>query len=163
MKAKISRIITALFELQDIGYFDVFFNYESDLFQVRVYRVYKGKSDLQWPVFQEHINLTIDGERKLEEIFNKLEKIFNIVEALKAVPTRDTNKVEIVPFQCYKQEYVIGKDPDKWIKIPPVIEYADNAIRLTLIDGSGYYIDDRNSGVMYFVDYGIKKPNSINE
>ncbi|MDR2409508.1 MAG: hypothetical protein LBE13_15555, partial [Bacteroidales bacterium] len=95
MKTTVSQIITALLELQDKGYFDISFDYEKDLFQVRIY---KGKSDLhKRPVYHESINLTTGAESKLDEVFK-------MVEALKATPANDKNNVMITPFQCYKRE-----------------------------------------------------------
>jgi hypothetical protein len=144
MKTKVSQIITALLELQGKGYFDISFGYEKDLFQVRIY---EGKFDLhKRPVYQENIDLTTDVESKLDEVLN-------MVEALKAVPTKSTNNVIVVPFQCYRQEFVNGKKSGEWVKILPIIEYGSNATQSMLIDGSGYYIDDTDNGLQYFVNY----------
>jgi hypothetical protein len=136
------HLTTALLELERKGYFAVSFDYEKERFQVRIY---KGKLKLhKHPVYHESINLT-DEESKLDEVFN-------IVEALKAAPTKATNKVIIIPFQCYRREFVKGEKSGKWIKILPIIEYADSATQSMLIDGSGYYIDDPDNGMQYFVD-----------
>jgi hypothetical protein len=144
MKAKVSQIITALLELQDKGYFDIYFDYETDLFRVRIY---KGKLDVhKRPVYHESIDLTGDGESKLEEVFN-------MIEALKTVPANDKNNVMVTPFQCYKRGFIIGEKSGEWIKILPVIEYGENATSSMLIDGSGYYIDDPDNGLQYFVNY----------
>jgi hypothetical protein len=143
MKTKISRIITGLLELQGKGYFNISFDYEGDMFQVRVY---KRKPDLQkFPEYNECIDLTTDGE-------SKLERMLNLVEALKAVPTKDTNNVMIKPFQCYSREFVKGEKSGEWTKILPVIEYGDNATQSMLTGGLGYYIDDPDNGMQYFVD-----------
>jgi hypothetical protein len=147
MKAKVSQIITALLELQGKGYFDISFNCERSVFQVRIY---KGKFDLhKYPAYQESIDLT--GEE------GKLDEVFNMVEALKAVPTKDTNNVMITSYQCYKQAFVEGKKSGEWIKILPIIEYGKNAMQSMLIDHSGYYIDDPDNDMLYFVDYEINK------
>jgi hypothetical protein len=141
MKAKVSQIITALLELQSKGYFSISFNCEKKSFQIRIY---KGRSDLHdCPVYHASIELP-DEESTLDEVFN-------MVEALKAVPTKASNNVRITPFQCYRQE------AGKWIKILPIIEYGDNAMQSMLIDGSGYYLDDPDNNMLYFVDYEIKK------
>jgi hypothetical protein len=141
MKTKVSQIITALLELQDKGYFDISFNCEGNLFQVRIYQ---GKRELhKSPAYRESIHPD-DEESKLDEVLN-------MVEALKAVPTKETNNVMITSFQCYRQE------SGKWIKILPVIEYGNNATQSMLIDGSGYYINDPDNNMLYFVDYEIKK------
>jgi hypothetical protein len=141
MKTKVSQIITMLLELQSKGYFDISFDYEGNRFQVRIY---KGKSDLQkCPAYQECIDLTAANESKLDEVFN-------MIDALKAL---DTNNVMITPFQpCYKREFVKGEKSGEWIAILPIIEYGENATCSMLIDGSGYYIDDPDNGMQYFVD-----------
>jgi hypothetical protein len=147
MKAKVSQIGTALLELQSKGYFDISFNCEGSSFQVRIY---KGKFDVhKHPVYYANLNLT--GEE------SSLNEVFNMVEALKAVPTKATNDVMITPFQCYRQEFVKGEKSGKWIKILPVIEYGDNATQSMLTDGSGYYLNDPDNNMLYFVDYEIKK------
>jgi hypothetical protein len=149
MKEKVSQIITALLELQSKGYFDISLDYEGNSFSVRIY---KGKLDLhKYPVYHEFIDLP--GEE------SKLDEVFNTVEALKAVPTKDTNNVMITPFQCYRQEFVKGEKSGKWIKILPIIEYGENATQSMLIDGSGYYLSDPDNNMLYFVDYEIKKRN----
>jgi hypothetical protein len=143
MKTKISQIITALLELQGKGYFDISFDYEGDSFSVRIY---KGKSDLhKRPVYHESINLTNEK--------GKLDEVLKMVEALKAVPAKATNNVMITPFQCYRREFIIGEKSGEWIKILPIIEYGDNATQSMLIDGSGYYIDNPDNGLQYFVNY----------
>jgi hypothetical protein len=147
MKAKVSQIITALLELQEKGYFDISFDCEGSLFQVRIY---KGKRDLhKSPVYHESIDLS--GEE------SNLNEVLNMIEALKTVPSKDTNNVMIISFQCYRQEFVKGEKSGKWIKILPVIEYGDNATQSMLIDGSGYYLNDPDNSMQYFVDYEIKK------
>jgi hypothetical protein len=100
MKTKVSQIITALLELQGKGYFDISFNYERDLFQVRIY---KGTLDLhKHPVYHERIRLTTGKESKVDEVFN-------MVEALKATPANDKNNVEIKLFPCYWREFITGE------------------------------------------------------
>jgi hypothetical protein len=140
MKEKVSQIITALLELRDKGYFDISFDCEGNLFQVRIYR---GKRDLhKSPAYHESIDLS--GED------GKLDGVLSMVEVLSTVPAKDTNNVMITSFQCYRYE------SGEWVKILPVIEYGDNATQSMLIDGSGYYLDDPDNGMQYFVDYEIK-------
>jgi hypothetical protein len=55
-------------------------------------------------------------------------------------------------FQCYKRVFVMGKKSGEWEKIKPIIEFGDNATSAMLIDGSGYYIDDPDNSLQYFVD-----------
>jgi hypothetical protein len=97
------------------------------------------------PAYHESISLTTGKESKLDELFN-------MVEALKATPANDKNNVEIKPFPCYRREFIKGEKSGEWIKILPVIEYGDNATQSMLIDGSGYYIDDPDNDLQYFVD-----------
>jgi hypothetical protein len=57
MKTKINQIITALLELQNKGYFDISFDCEGNLFQVRIY---KGKQDFhKYPAYHKSINLRL--------------------------------------------------------------------------------------------------------
>jgi hypothetical protein len=110
----------------------------------------EAKRDLhKCPAYHESIDLT--GEE------GKLDGVLSMVDALKAVPAKDTNNVMITSFQCYRQEFVNGKKSGEWIKILPVIEYGDNATQSMLIDGSGYYLNDPDNGMQYFIDYEIKK------
>ncbi len=55
-------------------------------------------------------------------------------------------------FPCYKREFIKGERAGKWEKTGSTIKYGDNATQSILIDGSGYYIDDPNNAVQYFVD-----------
>lgn len=58
----------------------------------------------------------------------------------------------ITIFPCYRREFVRGVKADEWEKTGSAIEYGDNATTSMLIDGSGYYIDDPDNGLQYFVD-----------
>jgi hypothetical protein len=143
MKTKVVQIVTAMLELQDKGYFDISFNCKGNLFQAEIYR--KNFHMHKYPDCQESIDLTADVESKLDEVLE-------MIEALKSMPTKDTNRVMIKPFPCYRREFVKGEKSGEWVKILPVIEYGDNAMQAMLMDGSGYYIDDPDNGVQYFVD-----------
>jgi hypothetical protein len=147
MRTKINQLISSLLELQSIGYFDISFNCEGNVFQVQIY---KGKFDV-YKLSVYHKSIDLIGEK------GKLDEVFNIVEALKTVPTKDTNKVMITTLQCYRQEFVEGKKSGKWIKILPIVEYGNNATQSMLIDGSGYYLNDPDNNRRYFIDYEIKK------
>ncbi len=61
------------------------------------------------------------------------------------------NKTEIT-FPCYKREFIQGVTAGEWEKTTLTIEYGDNAVTSMLIDGSGYYINDPDNGLQYFVD-----------
>jgi hypothetical protein len=144
MKAKIIQIITAMLELQGKGYFDISFDCKGNLFQTGIY---KGKLNLhKYPLYYKSIDLTSFDAK------NRLDEVFNTVEALKPLPAKDTNSVMIIPFRCYRQEFVKGEKAGKWMPILPVIEYGSNATQSMLIDGSGYYIDDPDNDMLYFVD-----------
>lgn len=55
-------------------------------------------------------------------------------------------------FPCYKREFIKGITAGEWEKTASTIEYGDNATTSMLIDGSGYYIDDPDNEIQYFVD-----------
>jgi len=57
-----------------------------------------------------------------------------------------------VQFPCYKREFIKGVKAGEWEKAGSAIEYGDNATTSMLTDGSGYYIDDPDNGLQYFVD-----------
>lgn len=62
------------------------------------------------------------------------------------------NNTTTTVFQCHKREFIKGEKSGAWEKTCPAIEYGDNATSAMLIDGSGYYIDDPDNGLQYFVD-----------
>lgn len=64
----------------------------------------------------------------------------------------EVKNITTTTFQCYKREFIKGEKPGEWEKTRPIIEYGDNATSAMLIDGSGYYIDDPDNGLQYFVD-----------
>jgi hypothetical protein len=57
-----------------------------------------------------------------------------------------------VLFQCHRREFIQGVKAGEWEKTGSTIEYGDNATTSMLTDGSGYYINDPDNGVQYFVD-----------
>jgi hypothetical protein len=67
-------------------------------------------------------------------------------------------------FQCYKRDFVKGKISREWKKTGSIIELEDNATSSMLIDGSGYYLDDPDNRLQYFVDMkkSSETENSIN-
>jgi hypothetical protein len=134
MKAKINQIITALQELEAKGCHAVFFEYGNGLFRVRIFR---GEAHEEKAVYQRVINPTREPA--------ELDTLLGFIENL-------NNHITTVPFPCHKQEFVKGKKSSEWQKCKPSFEVGDNATQSMLIDGSGYYIDDPENEVQYFVD-----------
>ena len=66
-----------------------------------------------------------------------------------------------IQFPCYKQEFVKGKKSGEWQKCKPSFVVGDNATQSMLIDGSGYYINDPDNAVQYFVD--MKQENETDK
>ena len=126
----IHQVITALMELEAKGYHSVFFEYGNELFCVKIF-----KSETGAIVYEKTIN-TI--QEQAEELYNRIENMKLYVYT--------------TVFQCYKQEFVKGKKFGKWEKTKPVFEFGENATSSMLIDGSGYYIDDPDNELLYFVD-----------
>lgn len=64
-----------------------------------------------------------------------------------------------VYFPIYKRKFVFGQFVGDWEKIENCqkIEVGEKATQAMLIDGSGYYIDDLENNVQYFVDYEVNK------
>ncbi len=64
-----------------------------------------------------------------------------------------------VHFPIYKRKFVLGQFVGDWEKIENCqkIEVGDKATQSMLIDGSGYFIDDPENDIQYFVDYEVKK------
>jgi hypothetical protein len=142
MKTKINQIVTALMELESKGYFHVSFDYEKSKFQLRIF---KGKLALdKYPIYHKSLNLDIEE--------SGLNEAFNMVETLKNLNLKSTKNIKITMFQCHKRELKNGEVSSEWHKIMPIIEYGDNATSEMLIDGSGYYITDKENDVLYFVD-----------
>jgi predicted amidohydrolase YtcJ len=128
----INQIITALMELEAKGCHSVAFEYGNGLFRVRIFNAENGKVKCE---------KTIDPIREQAE----LGELYCHIENLKI----HTYKTE---FQCYKREFVNGEKSGKWEKTKPSFEFGDNATQSMLIDGSGYYIDDPDNEMQYFVD-----------
>ncbi len=66
-----------------------------------------------------------------------------------------------IQFPCYKREFIQGEKAGEWQKTTSTIEYGDNATQSMLIDGSGYYINDPDNGLQYFVD--MKQENKTDK
>jgi hypothetical protein len=133
MKSTVNQIITALMELEAKGCHSVFFEYGNGLFHVRIYN---GEIRLGKTVYEKTIYHGIEQ--------SEMVRLSNLIGTL-------SSHVYTTVFQCYRQEFVNGKKSGKWEKTKPSFEYGDNATQSMLIDGSGYYIDDPENGVQYFV------------
>ncbi len=134
MKAKINQVITALLELEAKGCHAVFFESGNGLFRARIF---KGEAHEEKILYQRVINPTCEPDR--------LDELQGFIENL-------NSHITTVPFPCYKQEFVKGEKSGKWQKCKPSFEVGDNATQSMLIDGSGYYINDPDNGMQYFVD-----------
>ena len=130
----IHQIITALAELEAKGCHSVFFEYGNGLFRVRIF---KYEANAERIIYENNINLT-DEQTKLDELYNHIENMKNLTCT--------------TVFQCYRQEFVKGKKAGDWEKIKPAFEVGANATSAMLIDGSGYYINDPDNNMQYFVD-----------
>ena len=128
----VNQIITALYELEAKGCHRTFFEYGGGLIRVRIF-----KGETEKIVYEKTSNLTEEQEA--------LTKVLNCINDIKY-------HIKTTSFQCYKREFVMGVKSGKWEKTKPVIECGDNATQSMLIDGSGYYIDDPDNGLQYFVD-----------
>jgi hypothetical protein len=132
MKTEINQVITALMELEAKGCHRASFEYGNGLFRVRIFR-----AESEQVVYEKVINL-VQEQDDLGELYGKIEDM----------------KLHVMTtvFQCYRQDFVTGKRSGKWEKTKPSFEFGDNATQSMLIDGSGYYINDPDNGLQYFVD-----------
>jgi hypothetical protein len=129
-KVNINQIITALMELEAKGCHSVYFEYGDELFRVKIFR---GEQT----VFEKQINL--------QEEQTGMDELLDLIKTL-------NDSVWTTCFQCYRQEFVQGKKAGKWEKIKSSFEVGKNSTYSMLIDGSGYYVDDPENGLAYFVD-----------
>jgi hypothetical protein len=134
MKSSIFQIIKALTELEAKGCHSVFFEYCGGMYMIRIY---SGDAHTGRIVYKNIINPTKEQA--------EMDKLSNLIEKLK-------NRVITTDFQCYMREFVNGSKTGDWIKIKPIFEFGDNSVFSMLCDNSGYYLDDAENGVQYFVD-----------
>jgi hypothetical protein len=132
MKTKINQIITALFELEARECHRTYFEYGNGLFRVRIIQIKTDRT-----VYERTVNV-VEEPKALKEMLD-------CIIDMRYLVTRTT-------FQCYRREFVKGVKSDKWEKTEPVIEHGKNATAAMNIDRSGYFIDDIENGVQYFVD-----------
>jgi hypothetical protein len=134
MKAKISQIITALMELEAKGCHKCFFEYGNGLVGVKIYRNEVSRENT---VYERTIN-PMQEQAQLDELSG-------FINNLKL-------HVKTTSFQCYRRDFVKGEISGEWEKTKPAFEFGKNAMQSMLIDGSGYYIDDPDNKLQYFVD-----------
>ena len=132
--SKINQVIAALIELEAKGCHSVNFEYGNGFFRVRIFRGDLGTGTV---VYEKSINL------KKEQA--EIDKLPKLIETL-------SSRVWTTVFQCYRQQFVRGKKSGNWEKVKPSFEIGENATYSMLIDGSGYYIDDPENGLVYFAD-----------
>jgi hypothetical protein len=138
MKAKINQIINSLMELDSKGYYHVFFEYAGDCLLFTV-KIFAGKPQISGkPLYAKTVN-PVNREEELEELSG-------IIDILKAQNIMETT------YPCYKRLFIKGKLVGEWHKTTSIIECGSNATNEMLIDGSGYYITDRENHAQYFVD-----------
>jgi hypothetical protein len=138
----IHQIIKALMELEAKGCHTVFYEYGNGLLKVRIF---KGKVKAENIVFEKTTN-TADEQTQLDEITNHV--------------TNMSLLVMNTPFQCYRQEFIKGVKAGKWEKINPPFVVGENATQAMTITSSGYFIDDPDNSLRYFVDYERDKQAS---
>jgi hypothetical protein len=134
MKAKINQIITALMELEAKGCHRVFFEYGNGLFTTKIYR---GEVGGENSVYEK----TIAPMQEQAQLDESLDFINNL-----------KSHVKTTSFQCYRRDFVKGEISGKWERTKSSFEFGENAMQSMLIDGSGYYIDDPDNRLQYFVD-----------
>ena len=138
MNITVNQIITALLELKAKECHSVYFEYGNGLFRVRIFR---GEACAENIIYEKTI------EPVLEQ--TELEKLYRLTVSL-------MNYIVTAVSLCYRRDLVKGKRYGEWEKVKPVFEVGVNATQSMLCDGSGYYIDDPDNEVQYFVDMKMK-------
>ena len=138
---KINQIIMALMELEAKGCHSVTFEYGDGLFRVRIF---SGELGIGKIVCQK----SFYPRREQEELDN----LSKMIETLKY-------RVTTTVFQCYRRIFIRGEKSGEWKKIKPAFEFGENAMSSMLCDGSGYFVDDPENEVQYFVD--MKKVSEL--
>ena len=130
----INQVITALLELEAKGCHTVFFEYGNGTLHIRIF---KGEISANNIVYEKIINLT-DEQAELEEISKHIDNMKYLICK--------------TSFLCHKREFIKGKKSGEWEETKPVFVVGDNATQSMLMDGSGYYIDDPDNNLQYFVN-----------
>jgi hypothetical protein len=131
---KINHIILALMELETNDYHSVCFEYGSDFFRVRIFAGEVNRGNI---VYQKTF-IPTEEAADLDELSNKITSL--------------KSSVTTTIFQCYRRVFVKGERAGKWEKIRPIIPFGENALTSMLYDGSGYFLDDPDNNMQYFVD-----------
>ena len=131
---KINHIILALMELEANDYHSVCFEYGNDFFRVRIFAGEVNRGNI---VYQKTF-IPTEEAADLDELSNKITSL--------------KSSVTTTIFQCYRRVFVKGERVGKWEKIRPIIPFGENALTSMLYDGSGYFLDDPDNNMQYFVD-----------
>jgi len=131
METKINQVIKALFELEAKECHRTFFEYGNGLFRVRIVQRESEKV-----VYEKQINVA--EERK--ELKKLLKHVTDMIHC-----------VMKVPYQCYRRKFVKGIICDEWEKTNSIIEFGKKATAEKT--EKGFYIDDFENSLQYFVDY----------
>ena len=143
METKINQIITALIELEAKGCHSVFFEYGNETIHVRIF---KGEVKAEHIVYEKTVN-PLQEQAEVDKISEHVNNMRYYVKK--------------TLFQCYRREFIQGEKSGEWEKIKPSFVCGENATQSMLIDGSGYFIDDTDNGLQYFVD--MNKLSETNE
>ena len=130
----INQIITALMELEAKGCHNVFFEYGNGTFRIRIF---KGEVSANNVVYEKTVNPT-NEQATLEEITKHVDYM--------------KYHIKKTSFMCHRREFIKGQKSGEWEEIKPVFEFGENATQAMVIDGSGYFIDDPDNGLQYFVN-----------
>ena len=141
METKINQIITALNELEAKECHRTFLEYGNGLLKVRIIHIKTEKI-----VYEKTINLKEERKALKKLLKHVIEMRYCIINT---------------PFQCYRREFVKGVISGAWKKTKSVIEFGKNATSAKQIDDSGYFIDDTENGLQYYVD--MKQINETNK
>jgi hypothetical protein len=129
----INGIINSLEKLEEKGCHRIFFEYGSNSFTVSIYR---GEIKLENTVLKSSFNV----ENK--QALNELQRLIDNLQI------RVCNTV----FQCYKRTFEKGVTAGEWEKTVSNFEVGENATQAMLADGRGYYINDPDNRLQYYVD-----------
>jgi hypothetical protein len=134
METTIHSVVAALMNLEAKGCHHVCFEYVNGLFRVHIY---KCEGNRENTVYEGTINPVQEQAR---------------MKALSLVIETLSRHIVTTVFQCHKRVFVKGEGAGEWVKTKPVIEFGDHATFVMRLDNSGYYINDPDNDLQYFVD-----------